>query len=462
MKRNVSGIARRNQYLESVRRENPKTLVLDAGDLFQGTPIYNFFKGKPEIESMSLCWYDAMAMGNHDLDDGIKNLRRQSQYAFFPILCANITDPDDLPIFRPFHIFNLYGKRIAVIGLMSELAWEAIFKKHQQELKFHDPIAVANNIVSLLRPHVDLIIGLHHMGVEIDREFPKQVQGVDVIIGGHSHTKIPKAELIKNGNENGLGGTLMQQAYAFGIYVGRIDLVLENGKIKRYSSKLTEINSAWEPHSGDPIATLVDGYATEVEKEMAQVIGESSADMTWTNEGPSSLGSLIADILREKEGAQVSLVNTGGIRADLPKGPITLGKIFEILPFDSDQVVTFQIQGKNIRKIVEQNAKNLGKSRTLQFSGLAYAIKGNKVTTIQIDGRPLDPEQWYKVATVDFVFSAFVEQVNVTPQASVNVKFSHPRDVNETGINLRDLVIDYIKEHKIIRPPSDVRLVREN
>ncbi len=185
---------------------------------------------------------------------------------------------------------------------------------------------------------------------------------------------------------------------------------------------------------------------------MAQVIGESSADMTWTNEGPSSIGSLIADILREKEGAQVSLVNTGGIRADLPKGPITLGKIFEILPFDSDQVVTFQIQGKNIRKIVEQNAKNLGKSRTLQFSGLAYAIKGNKVTTIQIDGRPLDPEQWYKIATVDFVFSAFVEQVNVTPQASVNVKFSHPRDVNETGINLRDLVIDYIKEHKIIRP----------
>lgn len=449
LKQEVGGIVRRNRYFEQVRKQNPLTLVLDAGDVFQGTPFYNFYLGEPDIKGMNLMHYDAMTVGNHDLDNGLANLKKQTQYAHFPVLNANIVDAKTgMLAFRPFHIFRLNGLRVAVIGLMSEHAWQAVAIPNKEGLRLRDPIEAANEIVPQLRPHVDLIISLHHMGIWEDEKYPLKVPGVDVVIGGHSHTKMEQAKLIKNSNTNGIGGTLMQHAYYMGVYVGRIDLTLdEESKIVAYDSRLELMDSRFDK---EPVKDMLQVYDNQLSASMDTVIGESLDNMSTDGKynGPFALGSLVADVLRLSQKTEVGIMNTGGVRADLPKGPITVGKIYEIMPFDND-VTNFEIQGKALRKVVEVHASRLGISKNLQFSGLVYQLNGKAVKDIFIQGKKLEPERWYSVAAPTYVF-----------EGNEDIRFENARNIRLSGALIRDLLLDYVRQQKQISAPQDQRLIR--
>lgn len=449
LKKQVGGVLRRMRYFEQVKRQNPSTLILDAGDVFQGTPFYNFFLGEPDIKAMSLMGYQAMTVGNHDLDNGILNLKQQTQYALFPVLNANIVDDKTgLLVFRPYQIFEVYGLKVAVMGLMSEHSWQAVASSQKQGLRLLDPIKVANELVPRLRPHVDLIISLHHMGIWIDEEFPKQVPGVDVILGGHSHTLMEKAKLIPNNNQNGLGGTLLQHAYYMGAYVGQIDLKIDDfGKITAYDSKLVLLDEHFDQ---EPLKEMLTSYSDKLSGSMNQVIGESLDDMGADGKynGPFALGNLVADILRESQNADVAIMNTGGIRTGLNKGPITVGEIYEIMPFDN-AITTFQFKGKELRKIVELNASRLGVSKNMQFSGLVYSLKGKQVTDIRVQGKPLEAEKSYKLVAPDYVFAG-----------NEDMSFAAATDAGSTGLLIRDLLIDYVKAKQKLAAPKDQRLIR--
>ncbi|MEZ0371822.1 MAG: bifunctional UDP-sugar hydrolase/5'-nucleotidase, partial [Candidatus Sericytochromatia bacterium] len=384
LKKQVGGVLRRQRYFEQVKRQTDQTLILDAGDVFQGTPYYNFYLGEPDIKAMNLLGYQAMTVGNHDLDNGLLNLKKQTQYAWFPVLNANIVDEKTgLLVFRPFEIFDVHGIKVAVIGLMSEHAWQAVMAANKQGLRFRDPVAVANELVPQLRPHVDLIVTLHHMGIWVDEEFPKQVAGVDVIIGGHSHTLMEKARLIPNGNSNGIGGTLMQHAYFMGAYVGRIDLTLDlQGKIVKYDSQLVLLDDSFDRN---PLQEMLSSYGDKLKASMGEVIGESLDDMGLDGKynGPFALGSLIADVLRESQGTEVGIMNTGGVRSGLVKGPISVGSIYEVMPFDNT-ISTFKLKGKDLRRVVETSISRLGVSKNLQFSGLVYSLRGKQLAEIRV------------------------------------------------------------------------------
>ena len=450
LKQRVGGIVRRQRYFEQVRSQNPNTLILDAGDVFQGTPYYNFYLGEPDIRAMSLMGYHAMAVGNHDLDNGLLNLKKQTQHAWFPLLNANIVDEaTGLLAFRPFHIFEIDGLKVAVIGLMSEHAWQAVAIANKTGLRLLDPIKTANELVPTLRPHVDLIVSLHHMGIWADEEFPKQVPGVDIVIGGHSHTLMEQAKLIPNQNANGLGGTLLQHAYYMGAYVGRIDLKLDvQRRITGHSSQLVLLDQRFDQR---PVEAIVSSYGDKLKSSMNEVLGESLDDMGLDGKynGPFALGSLMADILRQSQGTEVGIMNTGGVRASLNKGPITVGEIYEIMPFDN-AISNFKLKGKDLRRVVEISASRLGVSKNLQFSGLVYSLRGKQVSEILIDGRPLEAERLYSVTAPDYVFSG-----------NEDISFSSASQATSTGLLIRDLMLDYVRRIKQIRAPRDQRLIRQ-
>jgi 5'-nucleotidase / UDP-sugar diphosphatase len=450
LKQKVGGVVRRSRYFDSVRANNPQTLILDAGDVFQGTPFYNFYLGEPDITAMNMMGYDAMTMGNHDLDNGILNLKKRTQYAHFPVLCANIKDKNsDLLVFRPFQIFERQGLKIAVMGFMSEHAWQAVALSQKKDLSFHDPIPIAKKIVAELRPKVDLIISLHHMGIWYDEPFAKAVPGVDIVIGGHSHTEMEKAKLIANGSANGIGGTLLMHAGHMGTWVGRLDLTVNHRKeITHYTSERVLMDQRWD---GQPLPEMLESYAKRLRKDMEQVVGEASTDFSVAGkyDGPFPLGSLLADILRDSLKTEVGIMNTGGIRNGLNKGPIEVGEIFEILPFDNT-ATRFELKGDVLRKVVETSASRLKVSKNLQFSGLVYTLEGKKVTQIQVQGQTLDPQRWYSVAAPDYVF-----------QGNEAISFDGARSAQPDPRPLRDMMLDYIRKNSRLSPPLDQRLIQK-
>ncbi len=449
LKKRVGGIVRRQHYFDQVRRLNPQTLILDAGDVFQGTPYYNFYLGEPDIQAMGLMGYHAMTVGNHDLDNGLANLKKQTAPAPFPVLNANIVDArtGEL-IFKPYHLFEVDGIKIAVMGLMSDHAWQAVATANKQGLKLLDPVQVANQLVPKLRAQADLIISLHHMGIWIDEEFPKQVPGVDVIIGGHSHTLMEKAKVLPNQNQNGLRGTLLQHAYYMGAYVGRIDLTLDKQrKIVKHDSQLVLLDERFDV---DPVAEMLDRYGNKLKAQMNEVIGESLDDMGTDGKynGPFALGSLVADIIRGSQKVDVGIINTGGIRTSLNKGPITVGEIFEIMPFDN-ALTNFAIKGKDLRKVVETSASRLGVSKNLQFSGLVYSLKNNQVTDIRVNGQLIEPERLYSASAPDYVFTG-----------NEGISFESASQVQPTGQLIRDILLNYVRQKRQIKAPTDQRLIR--
>lgn len=447
--KNVGGIIRRSRYFEEIRKQNPMSLILDAGDAFQGTPYYNFYLGEADIRAMNLMGYDVMTVGNHDMDNGIENLKKQTQYAQFPLLNANIIDQKTgLLIFRPFHIFDVHGIKVAVIGLISEHAWQAVATSNKEGYAIKDPFTVANELVSQLRPQVDLIISLNHMGIWDDEILPQKVAGIDIILGGHSHTMMKEAKLIKNGNQNGIGGTLMQHAFTKGVYVGRLDITLdEEGQITHYDTKAILVDERFDPR---PLEDMLHKYGEKLEKSMGEVIGTASASMSTEGKynGPFALGSLLADMIKESADAEVGIMNTGGVRSGLLKGPISVGAVYEIMPFDN-AVSTLEMQGKELKKIVIENTQRLGVSKNMQFSGLVYQINGKNVTEIKINGKKLEMERWYTIAAPDYVVLG-----------NEAISFESGRKIRQTGQLIRDIMIQYIRQHKTIHPPQDQRLIR--
>jgi len=445
----VGGVIRRARYFEQVRKQNPMTLILDAGDVFQGTPYYNFYLGEPDIKVMNYLGYDAMTVGNHELDNGMENLKKQTQYAHFPLLNANIVDEKTgLLVFRPFHIFNVHGLKVAVLGLMSEHAWQAVASTNKVGYRLLNPFETAQKLVPELRQRADLVISLHHMGISDDEIYPQKVADVDVIIGGHSHTLMKEAKLIKNKNQNGIGGTLVQHAFHQGVYVGRMDLELNvHNQITHYHSQLTLLDPSFDH---EPIQDTLTSYGGKLKDAMGEIIGEATENMGVEGkfDGPFALGSLMADMIRDSQAAEVGIMNTGGIRTALPKGPITVGGIYEIMPFDN-QVVAFQLSGQELKKIVETHASRLGDSKNLQFSGLVYTLRGKTVTDIHINGQKLEAKRLYRIAAPDYVFAG-----------NEDISFAAASEVNNTGQLIRDVMLAYVRHQKKISPSSDQRLIR--
>ena len=234
---NMGGVARRATLVEQIRNENPNTLLFDAGDIFQGTPYFNFYGGELEFTLMSKLKYDAATIGNHDFDNGIDGLLAQMPHASFELLSAN----DDFSntvmdgYVKPYNIYMVDGIKIGVYGLGIELDG-LVTKKLYKETQYLNPYEIALDMERKLKEEeqCDLIVCLSHLGYDYkepnrpcDTRLVQQTYHTDLIIGGHTHTFLDKPDVRINQNGNSV---LVNQVGCYGINVGRIDFFFDTDK----------------------------------------------------------------------------------------------------------------------------------------------------------------------------------------------------------------------------------------
>ena len=233
---NMGGVARRAAMIEMIRKENPNALLLDAGDIFQGTPYFNYYGGELEFKLMSMMKYDAATMGNHDFDNGIDGFYSQLPHASFEFVSANYDFRNTVldGKVKPYTILHKNGIKVGVFGLGIGLDG-LVDKKNYKETVYHDPVLVSQDIVRILKQEkkCDLVICLSHLGYKYKDEPDKicdlklagLTQDIDLIIGGHTHTFLDKPTVIKNAIGQDV---LVNQVGCYGINLGRIDFYLDS------------------------------------------------------------------------------------------------------------------------------------------------------------------------------------------------------------------------------------------
>ncbi len=242
---NKGGVSRRASLIESIRKENPNTLLLDAGDIFQGTPYFNYYGGELEFKIMSMMKYDLSTLGNHEFDNGLEGLYAQLPHAKFEFVQSNYNFTNTLleGVFKKYKIFNKNGIKVGVFGLGVELEG-LVDKKNFKETQYLDPIEIAQDITRDLKTihKCDLVICLSHIGYEYkndpnkvsDLTLAAKTKNIDLIIGGHTHTFLSKPTIVKNQAGEDV---LINQVGCYGINLGRIDFYFENSKKQNQTGK---------------------------------------------------------------------------------------------------------------------------------------------------------------------------------------------------------------------------------
>ena len=242
---NMGGVARRAALIETIRKENPNVLLLDAGDIFQGTPYFNYYGGELEFKLMSMMKYDLATIGNHDFDNSIEGLYNQLPNASFEFVNANYDFKNTIMDghVKPYKIVYKDGIKVGVFGIGIELEG-LVDKKNYKETVYHDPVSVSQDMARILKQEekCDLVICLSHIGYQYKNEPDKisdvrlatLTKDIDLIIGGHTHTFLDKPTIIKNADGKDV---LVNQVGCYGVNLGRIDFYFDSDVSKIASGK---------------------------------------------------------------------------------------------------------------------------------------------------------------------------------------------------------------------------------
>ena len=394
------GLARMAALVREERTE--RTLFLAAGDLMQGTNISNLFQGRPVIEALGAMGLDASAVGNHEFDYGLEAFRKLAEEASFPFLAANV-EGAGASFLLPSVIREVGGMRVALFGLTTEETPTETHPRNVRGLRFLSSRKKARQLVPELRRQADFVVCLSHLGLPGDEKLANSVEGIDVIVGGHTHTKI--AEPLQ------VGSTIIVQAFERGAFLGRLDLTVEDGRVKGYEGTLLPVDgSAGEDRE---IAGLIERYRRETSSRMDEVVGRAlvtfNGARTDVRSRETNLGNLVADVLRETAAADIAILNGGAIRAGIPAGRVTLAHLYHVLPFDG-YALSFRLTGGEIREALETGLRELDGQwgGFPQVSGLSFtydpeAAAGKRLREVLVGGISLEEGRNYTVATNDFL-----------------------------------------------------------
>jgi 5'-nucleotidase/UDP-sugar diphosphatase len=399
----VGGVARMAYVVGRERAKSDRVLHIDGGDCFQGAPVFNFFDGEAEIRSMSAMGIDAQVIANHEFDKGALNVRTQIQkWATYPVLAANyILDDSDTVgnagldnVLQPFATFNLRGLKVGVIGMGNLSSMSSLFEKpNRLGITPLETIDAAQAYIDLLRPLVDVVVFVTHLGLGSDQEMIQRTTGIDVVLGGHNHIVLQPPQTLTDCNfvDSASGqhfiyirdkdghpqkrfcdprNVLLAHSGAFSKYVGRLDLILSDDQ--------ADLDFAYDPINGfelvanqysiTPITADVpmdrgvaellepyrDGLDTLVDLDLLVGYAPDGARRFGTGGGDSPLGNLISSAMWRRLGIETdfSLTNTTGIRADLVPGPVTVEQMFNIFPFDNS-ITKMQLSGTEVQEMFD-------------------------------------------------------------------------------------------------------------
>lgn len=428
---------------------NPEgSILLSAGDMFQGTPISNVFRGKPVTEIMNYLGFEAMTLGNHEFDWGWPELQKIRRQARFPYLAANLVNKNGsfVPEIERFICLEKKGVKIAVIGIITPETAYSTNPKNVKDFRFQEPEKILPGIISEARNSgARLIIVLSHCGLDRDRAIAGRVTGIDVIVGGHSHTAITPPFIANR--------TIIVQAGSWGNYLGVLDLELDasSGRVLTYShDNLKPVTAGPESPFDTKIDSIVQKYSEKIKKEFSRVVGETKTDLLRSPDTESNLGNIICDAMRKEAAAQAAFYNSGGIRANIYKGKIRLEQAFETLPFDN-LIVAMDLTGAQIMEILEHSAaREFG---IIQVSGMKVKVnpgnpKGNRVGEALINNRKLDPERTYRVVTNEFLAAGGDRYVSF--KQGKNIVY---------GDDVREIFVRYLEKNSPVSPRVEGRII---
>lgn len=439
-------------------------LQVDAGDQFQGSLFYTAWRGEVELAVMHLLGTEVMTAGNHEFDNGPENLARFVRGAKFPVLSAN-TDATDEPVLagllKPHVMLQKGGVKIGIVGLTTlETSTGSSPGPH---LRFTPPAAaLAKSVAALRAEGAQLVIALSHLGVAEDRAMAGHIAGVDVFVGGHSHTLLSDSESGAAGPAHGAfdgpaGRAVVVQAACFGRYIGRLDIDLdENHRIIAYGGDTRHIGLDLPEEPG--VAAVVAGYAGQLDLVRRRKVGEASAPVTndGCRIGECALGNFVADaLLATVHGADLAIINGGGMRTGLPGGAITIGDVLTMLPF-SNTVATLKLRGSDLLAALANGVGRAGAGAFPQLAGAKMVWNPASKTVVSVSLRqpdgsfvPLDPNRVYLVVTNNFMRAGGDGYIVFRDRAI------EPYDA---GPLLNDAVVDAITAAGVLQPVVDGRI----
>ncbi len=395
----VGGFKELQVRVDSIRKAQPAVLLLDAGDIMTGNPIteheFDGASGGALLAMMNLVGYDAWCPGNHDFDISQDNLIHLAAIARFPMLCANIVnDAGKYPVHnKPYAILERGGMKIGIIGVMSQELYDLVNQNNLTGIKVLSPAETVQKYIDRLKPETDLLIALTHEGVDEDSALAAQVNGLNIIVGGHSHTRLRKPRIVN--------GVTIVQAGSNCENLGVLEVSVENRRIIKESGSLLPLwaRAQYPPNA---LTALVDSMKQVIDEEYSQVIATLDGD--WIRkEGPSAIGEFITEAQREAAHAEVAFMNDHGIRRDVHAGPVTKRDLFEVLPF-RNILVTFQLSGAQLRAVMLHDVAD---RPGIQVAGVDCRWKKREdgsaeIVSIEVQGKPLDDRRMYICAASDF------------------------------------------------------------
>ena len=450
----TGGAAVLSNYLKG--RKKPY-LLLDAGDIFQGTPEGDLTNGEVCIRIMNELGYQAATVGNHEFDKGQERLKKFIDMANFPFLGANVIDTatkETVEWLKPYEIFEIKGVRIGVLGLTTSAMPFITMPEVRKGLEFADEAETAKKYLPEIRKKADVVIALTHIGLARKGEFrddvylAKNVPGIDAILGGHTHTRLYRPIYA--------GRTLIAQAGSYGNYVGKITIKMREHKLTGINYELVNLSVkkfGEDAEMKNDIAEFTKDITALMDKKVGVSVEKLGSNLSGRLEknGELPLGDWQADVFRKMTGSDIAFQNIGGIRAAVPKGDVTYRDIYELSPF-GNTIYTMMLTGKQVKDILEKSVS--GRFGILQVSGLAFRYdlnrkEGERVVEISIGGSPLKPKKYYKAAT-----NAFIAKGGDDFET-----FTKGGEITDTGMVDRDVEIQYLLKNPEIKAQIDGRIV---
>ncbi len=456
----TGGVGLLSGYINKVRQEEENTLYCIAGDMFRGSVIDSDYKGLSTIEIMNAISPDIVTLGNHEIDYGIAHLLFLEKCAKFPVINANLYIKSNFTrLFNSHKIIETGGMKILFIGVITE---EVLSQTKKEELigsfvDIHRAAAEVGRICNVYNAtDVDFVVLLTHIGFEEDKQLAAALDpawGVDIIIGGHSHTVLDKPETVND--------IVIVQAGTGTDFIGRFDIVVDTKEncIENFKWQLIPINNETCPTDTD-IEKVLHRYKSETDKKYGRVITRFKRQLTHPDRyRETELGGLLSDILRESLGLDIMLMGSGGIRLKEMGPLVTFRDFSRCLPYD-DPVYMLTVTGSQLKRmmkfVLRDEVWQGAHTEFYQISGnlkVVYDRRNAQLLEFSFNGEPVEDSRLFKIGLEKYHFVNFEEFFNV-PLAEVESN----KKITVVSTSEKDVIEEYLTTHQHLDRQIDGRL----
>jgi len=385
-------------FIDQVKAEDQNTIALDAGDTFGGSPSVSFDQGESASSVLSTIAFDAMVLGNHEFFLDVDQILKLTDVLSYPTLAGNTTGTDGSE--TPFEAYTILtmenGLKLGIVTATNGI---------NSDITFKDPVESLQAQVNEVKPQVDIVIALTHLGVEdssgnTSQLVAQEVEGIDVIIDGHSHT------VLEEGLE--VNGILIAQTGEYSNNIGVVELTVVGGKVDSVSARLITKEEMADAEEKEDTAVALAKLVEKRDVYLKQVVGETTVDLIGVRDiirtQETNLGNFYTDVMRELTGADTAIAIAGAIGGEIPAGEITKNDILSISRVSTSYIVV-ELTGADILETLNSKITKYPESSGsfLQVSGMTIKIDpgqeaGNKVHSVTINGKDLELEKTYTIA----------------------------------------------------------------